>query len=298
MLRRMRDFHGTMSDADQGLGRAGGLGRVPARATPPRACRQHPARHPRRRPHGPAGRGAGVRDAGGRDPAVSRLGLPALRPRVAQPGAGLGTHRHAGAVAGQADRPAHRPDHGQRAGAARAAALRVRRRQHGPDRQRPGEAGEAGRVPGSQRLRPRRHGDGAGRIRHARRHHRHLPVRRGRTRPAGPVRRHHRVDPGVRPVIPAQRRQARHRCRCGRCPKCRWARSRSPASAPAGATCSARTRRRTRSICRSPTGAAIRAWSTGCRCSIRRWKICWTTCRTPRSAWITSPTRCWKRGWR
>ena len=65
-----------------------------------------------------------------------------------------------------------------------------------------------------------------------------------------------------------------------------------------GATCSARMRPRTRCICRSPTGGGIRAWSTGCRCSIRRWKTCWITCRTPRSAWITSPTRCWKLGWR
>ena len=69
----------------------------------------------------------------------------------------------------------------------------VRRRQHGPDRQRPGEAGKAGRIPGSQRLRPRRHGDGAGRIRHARRDHRHFPVRRARSGAAGPVRRHDRV---------------------------------------------------------------------------------------------------------
>ena len=67
-------------------------------------------------------------------------------------------------------------------------------------------AGEAGAVPGGQRLRPRRHGDGAGRIRHARRHHRHLPRRRDRPGPARPVRRHDRVDPRLRSRHPAQRR--------------------------------------------------------------------------------------------
>ena len=41
---------------------------------------------------------------GSRDPALPRLGLPALRPRLAQPGAGLRTHRHPGAPAGKARR--------------------------------------------------------------------------------------------------------------------------------------------------------------------------------------------------
>ena len=40
------------------------------------------------------------------------------------------------------------------------------------------EAGKAGGIPGSQRLWPRRHGDGAGRVCDPRRHHRHLPIRR------------------------------------------------------------------------------------------------------------------------
>ena len=43
--------------------------------------------------------------AGGGGAALPRLGLPALRPRVAEPGAGVGAHRHAGAPAGEA-----RPD--------------------------------------------------------------------------------------------------------------------------------------------------------------------------------------------
>ena len=88
------------------------------------------------------------------------------------------------------------------------------------------------------------------------------------------------------------------RCRYGRCPNWRWTRNRSPASAPAGAITSGRRRRRTRFICRSPRDAVIRAWSTGCRCSIRSWKTCWITCRTPRSAWTISRTRCWKRAWK
>ena len=42
--------------------------------------------------------------AGGGGAALPGLGLPALRPRVAEPGAGVGAHRHAGAPAGKADR--------------------------------------------------------------------------------------------------------------------------------------------------------------------------------------------------
>ena len=155
------------------------------------------------------------------------------------------------------------------------------------------------RIPGSQRLRPRRHGDGAGRIRHARRHHRHFPGRREPTRSGSTcsATRSSRSGPSTRPRNAA--------------PASAQALSLRPVSeVPLGQGIDrplphrlarpvrARTRRRTRCICRSPTGAAIPAWSTGCRCSIRRWKICWITCRTPRSAWITSRTRCWKRAWK
>ena len=165
-------------DRHTGLRRARGLGRLPARPPPRRVRRPRAARDPRRCADGAAGGGAGLRRAGGGGAALPGLGLPALRPRVAESGAGVRAHRHAGAPAGEADRPAHRADHGECAGAARAAARRVRRRQPGAAHQRHGAAGEAGALPGSQRLRPRRHGDGAGRIRHARRHHRHLPGRR------------------------------------------------------------------------------------------------------------------------
>ena len=46
----------------------------------------------------------------------------------------------------QADRPAHRADHGERAGAARAAARGVRRRQPGAAHQRHGAAGDSSRA--------------------------------------------------------------------------------------------------------------------------------------------------------
>ena len=60
--------------------------------------------------------------------------------------------------------------------------------------------------------------------------------------------------------------------------------------------CSASRRPTTRSICRSPTGGGIPAWSTGCRCSTSGWRRCSTTCPGPRSAWTTRRTRCWRRG--
>ena len=74
------------------------------------------------------------------------------------------------------------------------------------------------------------------------------------SRPAGPVRRHHRIDPRIRPQHSAQRRQAQQPVACGRSPRCRWARTRSPGSAPVGATCSARTQPTTHCICRSRHG--------------------------------------------
>ena len=104
-----------------------------------------------------------------------------------------------------------------------------------------GAAGEAGPVPGGQRLWPCRHGDGAGRIRHARRHHRHFPGRRGRAGAAGPVRRHDR-DRSASSIPPPSAAPS-----AGDAPdpaagvaKCRSTRMRSAASAPAGASCSAR----------------------------------------------------------
>src|SRR6185312_10990537 len=53
---------------------------------------------------------------------------------------------------GEADRTAHRADDGECAGAARAAARLVRRRQPGTPRQRHGSPGKARAFPRSQRL--------------------------------------------------------------------------------------------------------------------------------------------------
>ncbi len=236
---------------------------------------------------------------GGRDPALPGLGLPALRPRLAQPG--LVSERIAtlSRLLDEADAAAHRADHGERAGAARAAARGVRRGQHEPRASTARCSRRTRRIPGSQRLRPRRHGDGAGRIRHARRHHRHVPGRRGRPGAARPVRRHHRDRSGV--FDPDTQRSGDALPAADAAPGLRSAARQappSPASAPAGASCSASRRRRTRSTSRSPRAAAIPAWSTGCRCSTSAWRRCSTTCPAPRSAWTTRPTRCWRRGWR
>ncbi len=62
-----------------------------------------------------------------RGPALPGLGLPALRPRLAQPGDRLRAHRHPDPAAGAVRRAAHRAHHRERAGAARAAAPRLRR---------------------------------------------------------------------------------------------------------------------------------------------------------------------------
>ncbi len=67
-----------------------------------------------------------------------------------------------------------------------------------------GEAGEAGPLPGGQRIWPCRHGDGTRRIRHARRHYRHFSGRRARAGSPRPVRRHDRIDPHLRSGDPAQ----------------------------------------------------------------------------------------------
>ena len=104
---------------------------------------------------------------------------------------------------------------------------------------RPVKPEELTALPGSQRLWPRRHRDGAGRVRHARRHHRHLPGRRVGSGAARPVRRHDREHQAVRPGTQRSAGSASG-CGCGRSPRCRWTRPRSPVSAPAGASCSAR----------------------------------------------------------
>ena len=122
--RRLRD-RGRHHIDRHGLRRTGRLGRVPARPPPCGGRGRRPARHPRRRPHGPPGRGARLRHAGSGDPALPRLGLFAVRPRLAQPGAGGRARRHADPPAGEIHQVARRPDHGQRPGAAHPAARGV-----------------------------------------------------------------------------------------------------------------------------------------------------------------------------
>ena len=86
-------------------------------------------------------------------------------------------------LAGGAEkRAAHRADHGQRAGAARAAAQAVRRPRADARAGRPHPARPAAELLSQQRLHPHRHGARAGRIRGARRHRRSLPGRRGASR--------------------------------------------------------------------------------------------------------------------
>ena len=167
------------------------------------------------------------------------------------------------------------------------ASMDLRRQRHRP-------AGKTRAVPGSQRLRPRRHGDGAGRIRHARRHHRPVPRRRARPGAPRPVRRHHRVDPRVRPDHPAQRRPS--------------APAPDPAPGLRSAARQATSIARFRSAWRELFGQdaaddpIYHSISDGRRHpGMEHWvplfhpddgERCWTTCRAPRSAWTTRPTRC------
>ena len=109
--------------------RPGRLGRVPAGQAAAGVCRAGAACGARRCAHGAVGGCAGVCDAGGGGPAVSGVGLPAVRPGIAQSGAGLGADRHPGASAGGAHSSACAADDGERAGAARAAAGDVPGRQ-------------------------------------------------------------------------------------------------------------------------------------------------------------------------
>ena len=194
------------------------------------------------------------------------------------------------------DAAAHRADHGERAGAARSAALGVRRRQPGAAHQRHRAAGEARPLPGGQRLRPRRHGDGAGRIRHARRHHRRLPGRRGGPGAARPVRRHDRVDPRLRSGHPAQRRSTpapdpaaglRGAARSGRdlAVPLRLARDLRPAGG-----------RRPDLSVDLGRAAASRHGALGAAVPRADGDAARLPARAPRSAWTTRRTRCWRRG--
>ena len=100
---------------------------------------------------------------------------------------------------------------------------------------------------------------------------------------AGPaarfLRRRAGIPAAVRSEHPADHRHARAgTCCCPRARRCSTT-TRSSASAPATASSSAPMPRRTRSTRRSATAAGSRAWSTGCRCSRTGWRRCSTTCR-------------------
>ena len=78
----------------------------------------------------------------------------------------------------------------------------------GAEARRPGGAGAAGRLPGGQWLQPHRHGDGAGRVRAARRHRGPVPGRRARSGAARPLRRRDRGHAPLRHRHAAERRGA------------------------------------------------------------------------------------------
>ena len=120
----------------------------------------------------------------------------------------------------------------------------------------------------AERLLAHRHRGGPRRLRRARRHPRHLPAGFGRARAPRLLRRHAGVDPQLRPRVPAHHvnaealhPQPRERGAAER-------RSRSASSASTMPRPSAASTPATRSMKASPPAASIRAWSTGCRCSM------------------------------
>ena len=234
---------------------------------------------PRRAAHGAACARARVLRARDRDQRVSRLGLPALRPRVAACRHRGAAHDHAVAArAPEGPRAARRgADHRQRCAAARAAArpdrdaiALGRARQHAGD-------GRRHQVARAQRLQPHRDGARAGRLCGARRHHRSLSARHRRSGAARLLRRHAGVDPHLRCRDAALDGHA-----CARSIWCRSPNSSSPAR-PSAASAPAMWRRSAppptiRSTRRSAKAAAIPAWSTGCRCSTASSTRCSTIC--------------------
>ena len=131
---------------------------------------------------------------------------------------------------------ARRADHGQRAGAARAAAPAVRRA--GPDAwgRRAHPARPAAELFPQQRLYPHRHGARAGRVRGARRHRRSVPCGRGDADPARFLRRHARKPARLRPADAALDRHARRVSSCARSARSCSTTPRSSASARATAS--------------------------------------------------------------
>ena len=196
------------------------------------------------------------------------------------------------ATAGGGRRAAGRADDGQCAGPARAAAAAIRRpgadaAAVGPDRQRP-----AAKLLSQQRLFPHRHGARARRVRGPRRHRRSLSGRRGTAVAARFFRRHDREHPQLRPADPALDRQpSRKRC-CARSARCC---STTPAIQPLPHPLSRAVRRcrhrRSALRNRSAPGAAMSAWSIGCRSITSGSKPCSTTCPAPGCRSTTRPRR-------
>ena len=132
---------------------------------------------------------------------------------------------------GGEDRAADRADHGQRAGAAGAAAQPVRGAGADARPRRAHPARPAAELFPQQRLFPHRHRARAGRVRRPRRHRRPLPGGRGAAGAARFLRRHARKPAQLRSAEPALDRRVRRRWCCGRSARCCSTTRRSSASA-------------------------------------------------------------------
>ena len=251
-------------------------------------------RRPRQRPGAGLHRRARLRRARDRGAFPALLGLPALRPGVAE-------RRRLGRADDRARAPrphprrgraaAHSGRLGERADPARPAAeiRRLRRLLRRAGQQRPD--GRARALAGDERLRPRQHRARGRRLCDPRRHPRSLPARRAGADQARLLRRHARVDPRVRPRDATQRRAialARPRA-----DERGAADDRDDPPLPPGLR--RRIRRadpgRRRSMPRSAKAAARSASSTGCRCSTNGSTPCSTTSATPRSFSTRAPRR-------
>ena len=138
------------------------------------ACRTLAACLPRRWPDGAVRRRAGVFSPRDRSADLPGLGLPALRPGLAQRRNRQPADRHLDAARDRPARQADRADHGQRAGPARAAAPALRRPRPDFADRRSRRARPAAELLPQQWLHPHRYGARARRIRDPRRHRRPL----------------------------------------------------------------------------------------------------------------------------
>ena len=213
-LSRRIAARGRAADARPGGGRRRrpGAGRSRARDRRQERCAGHLAlrRLPRRPAHGAIGAGARLLRPRHLDHGIPGLGLPALRPGVAQRLRGGAAHDRAVAL-GARDGP--RPavgvaHHHQRCIATRAGA-RIRRHPCavGRARQRHRHA-EHRRLAGAQRLCARLHRARAGRLCRARRHSRSLSARHGHAGAARFLRRRAGDDPQLRPGNATERDRA------------------------------------------------------------------------------------------